>query len=277
LIVLKKSRPSAGGRDFCYDAFMLSLAPVALFALGAIIASFIGVIVARLNTGQSFLAGRSRCDACNEPLGFSALVPILSYFVGRGKSRCCGALLSFSSPLTELLLGGLFVLSYSQIGLSSALFWMLLSLSLLLALVLYDLVHQILPSSLLALFVTASALTGFLLASSVAVFFIVLLVASLIALSLALIHFLSGGRAMGLADAPFVFGLALLVGSAALPGFVFSFWIGAVVGILILARRPRGSRMGVEVPFAPFLAAGFLLAYFTQWNPFISTVLLLSH
>ena len=26
--------------------------------------------------------------------------------------------------------------------------------------------------------------------------------------------------------------------------------------------------MGVEVPFAPFLAAGFLLAYFTQWNPF---------
>jgi prepilin signal peptidase PulO-like enzyme (type II secretory pathway) len=26
--------------------------------------------------------------------------------------------------------------------------------------------------------------------------------------------------------------------------------------------------MGVEVPFAPFLAAGFLLAYFTAWNPF---------
>ena len=24
--------------------------------------------------------------------------------------------------------------------------------------------------------------------------------------------------------------------------------------------------MGIEVPFAPFLAAGFLLAYFTQWN-----------
>ena len=73
---------------------------------------------------------------------------------------------------------------------------------------------------------------------------------------------------MGLADTPLVFGLALLVGSAALSGFVFSFWIGAVIGILILLRRPAGTRMGVEVPFAPFLAAGFLLAYFTQWNPF---------
>ena len=74
---------------------------------------------------------------------------------------------------------------------------------------------------------------------------------------------------MGLADAPLVFGLALLVGPAALPGFIFSFWIGALLGIIILARRPRGSRMGVEVPFAPFLAAGFLIAYFTQWNPFL--------
>ncbi|MFH1178260.1 MAG: hypothetical protein V1711_00840, partial [bacterium] len=76
------------------------------------------------------------------------------------------------------------------------------------------------------------------------------------------------GRAMGLADSPLVFGLALLTGDSAFPGFIFSFWIGAVIGILLLARRPRGTRMGVEVPFAPFLAAGFLLAYFTQWNPF---------
>jgi prepilin signal peptidase PulO-like enzyme (type II secretory pathway) len=74
---------------------------------------------------------------------------------------------------------------------------------------------------------------------------------------------------MGFADAPFAFGLALLVGPAALSGFIFSFWIGAVIGIIMLLKRPRGSRMGVEVPFAPFLAAGFLLAYFTQWNPFI--------
>ena len=88
-------------------------------------------------------------------------------------------------------------------------------------------------------------------------------------MSLALIHFFSRGRAMGLADAPLAFGLSLLVGQSALAGFIFSFWIGAVIGIALLAGRPSGSRMGVEVPFAPFLAAGFILAYFTQWNPFV--------
>jgi len=247
---------------------MLSLIPIALFMLGAIIASFIGVVVARLNTGQSFLTGRSHCDACGRPLKPLSLVPILSYIASGGRAQCCGARISFLSPLTEILLGGLFVLAYLMLGLTLALPFLLVTLALLLALVLYDLVHQILPSSLLYPFVVVGAVTGFLEATSLEIFYQTSLVAVLIALSLAAIHFFSHGRAMGLADAPFAFGLSLLVGPAAVSGFIFSFWIGAVVGIALLLKRPRGSRMGVEVPFAPFLAAGFLLAYFTQWNPF---------
>lgn len=247
---------------------MIFFIPITLFIFGAIIASFIGVVVARLHTGQSFLTGRSHCDACNKPLQPLALVPILSYLASRGRAQCCGARISPLAPLTEILLGGLFVLVYLSLGTSPVLPCMLLSISLLLALVNYDLVHQILPSSLLYTFVVAGAVTGFLSAPSLEIFYQTFLIAVLIALSLAAIHFFSRGRAMGLADAPFVFGLSLLVGSAAVSGFIFSFWIGAVVGICLLLKRPRGSRMGVEVPFAPFLAAGFLLAYFTQWNPF---------
>jgi len=172
------------------------------------------------------------------------------------------------SPVTEILLGVLFALSYLSLGLTPALPFLLVSLALLLALVLYDLVHQILPPTLLYPFVAASALTGYLSAPSLQDFYTTLFVAVCIASSLAAIHFFSRGRAMGLADAPLSFGLALLVGPSALTGFVFSFWIGAAIGIVLLLRRPVGSRMGVEVPFAPFLAAGFLLAYFTQWNLF---------
>lgn len=242
----------------------------AFFALGAVSASFIGVLVARLHTGKSFLRGRSCCDACAATLAPLFLVPILSYVFLQGRARCCGARISPSAPLAELLLGGLFVLSYLKVGLTPALLGMLLSLSVLLVLVLYDLKHQILPATALFIFILMSAATGFLLAPSLAVFRSALTTAFFIALSLALIHFLSRGRAMGFSDAPFVFGLSLLVGpQSALPGFIFSFWIGAVIGITLLARRPVGSRMGIEVPFAPFLAAGFLLAYFTQWNPFI--------
>lgn len=245
----------------------MQMLPTLFFILGAIVASFVGVVAARLATGQSFVRGRSRCDACTTPLNALALVPILSYGVSRGRATCCGARISLVSPLTEALLGALFVLAYLKIGLTSALPFFLLALGLMLLLVLYDFAHQILPPVPLVLFVLASAYTGFLLTPSLDLFLSEVSVAFCIALFIASINLFSRGRAMGFADAPFTLGCALLVGGAALPGILFSFWIGAVIGIVILARRPRGSRMGVEVPFAPYLAAGFLLAYFTQWNP----------
>ena len=248
---------------------MFSIILVALFVFGAVIASFVGVISERLYTGQDFLAGRSRCDACNAPLSLYALVPVISYVVSSGRSLCCNARISWLSPITEMLLGGLFVLSYLNLGITFALSFFLMSLSILLALVLYDLSHQILPSSLLAVFVMTSVVARFSMSPSISEFSFSLIIAFSIAAFFALIHFASSGRAIGLADAPLSLGLALLVGPAALPGFIFSFWIGAVIGIALLYSRPRGSRIGVEVPFAPYLAAGFLLAYFTQWNPFI--------
>lgn len=236
------------------------------FALGAVVASFIGVVVARLQTGESFLTGRSRCDVCGTPLTYASLIPIISYLIQGGRARCCGARLSPLAPLSEFVLGALFALSSYQFGLIPALVFILIALSLILALVLYDLTHQILPTSLLTLFITCASISGFLLSPSREAFLLSLSIAVILAFVLLTIHFLSRGRAMGFADAPLTFGLALLVGPLALSGFIYSFWIGAVVGIALLARRPGGFSMGVEIPFAPFLASGFLLAFFTQWN-----------
>jgi prepilin signal peptidase PulO-like enzyme (type II secretory pathway) len=239
------------------------------FVLGAITASFIGVVADRLSTGQSFLSGRSRCDACNTPLPFLSLIPLVSYGASFARAHCCGTRLSPAAPLFEATLGTLFLLSYLRIGLTIALPWFLIALSLLGGLVLYDLRHQILPPKLLGAFFLVSALSGFLLSPSVSFWAREVFVAFCIGGMLALVYALSRGKAMGLADAPLAGALALLVGPAALSGFLFSFWIGAVIGIFLLAQRPHGSRMGVEVPFAPFLAAGFILAYVTQWNPLI--------
>lgn len=248
---------------------MTALLVATFFALGAIVSSFVGVVAARLYTGQSFVAGRSSCDVCGAPLSPAVLVPIVSYLASGGRAHCCGARVSSYAPATEVLLGTLFAFAYFQLGLAPALPFLLAALALLLALVLYDLAHQILPFPLLVAFVVCSAAFSFLSAPTVAVFRDHALVAFAVAAFFALTHFLSRGRLMGFADAPLAFGLALLVGPAAFAGFIFSFWIGGALGIIILSQRPRGSRMGVEVPFAPYLAVGFLLAYFTQWNPFI--------
>lgn len=238
----------------------------ASFLLGAVCASFAGVISARLATGESIVHGRSRCDACGQPLKVLALVPVISYIANRGRAQCCGARISIYAPLSELLLGALFALAYRSLGVSVELGAFFLALIFLLALVLYDLAHQILPPRLLLLFVCAALAVAALGAESMHGFLIILGMALILALILAGIHFASRGRAMGLADSPLCFGLALLAGPVALSGFLYSFWIGALIGIAVLVTRPRGHRMGIEVPFAPFLAAGFLLAYFTQWD-----------
>lgn len=236
------------------------------FALGAIIASFMGVVAGRLFTGASIARGRSQCDACGRALRASSLVPIFSYVASRARARCCGARLSPRLFLSEIALGVLFAAAYAKLGATPLLALVLIALALLLCLVLYDLAHQILPYPLLVPFVLVSTGAGALAAPSAELFIESLMTAAGIGAFLALIHALSRGRAMGAADAPLAFGLALLAGPFAFSGFVYSFWIGAVIGIGMLFGKPAGSRMGIEVPFAPFLACGFLLAYFTQWN-----------
>lgn len=246
---------------------MDTLITIFFFALGAIIGSFMLVVAERLHTGASWVAGKSRCDSCRNDLTPRDLIPVFSWVFNKGKCRHCGSLLSPRYLAVEFLLGLLFVISYMLVGLTLQLPFLLAALALLLAIVVYDLRHTIIPLPL-SLLLTAASL-GYLLAgfTDTAMLGFTFLAAGLIGLTFFAFWFFSGGRVMGLGDAPVAFALSLLLGTKALSGLVFSFWLGAVIGIGILLARPVGRRMGVEVPFAPFLALGFLLALFTGWDP----------
>ncbi|MDE1965976.1 MAG: prepilin peptidase [Patescibacteria group bacterium] len=237
------------------------------FILGAILGSFILVVVERMYTGSSWVTGSSRCDSCGTVLRAYDLVPILSWTLSLGRCRHCGARLSARYPLTEASLGLLFALAYLHEGYSAALVPLLALMALCAAIVLYDMRHTVIPPPFSLGFVLFSVLYLALTAPGAEALGAALLVAGVIGLAFFLLWFLSGGRLMGLGDAPFALGLSLMAGAAAFSGLVFSFWIGAVIGIIILVRQPKGHRLGIEVPFAPFLALGFLLAFFTQWSP----------
>ncbi|HVX91420.1 MAG TPA: prepilin peptidase [Candidatus Paceibacterota bacterium] len=247
---------------------MIDILPVAFFILGAILASFAGVVAERSFTGQAWHSGRSRCDACARVLTMFDLVPVVSWVLAGGKCRTCRARIPGSYALAELLLGLAFVFSYARLGLTFALVPFLIALVVLTAIVFYDLRHMVVPVPFSAWFIALGVAYLGLSFTTVAVLYTTLALAAGIALFFFLLYAVSGGRAMGLGDTPVAFGLALLTGSAALAGLAFSFWIGAGVGIIMLWGRPKGHRMGIEVPLVPFLALGFLLAYFTQWNPF---------
>jgi prepilin signal peptidase PulO-like enzyme (type II secretory pathway) len=242
---------------------------VMLGVFGAVLASFAGVISERLNTGESWLSGRSRCNSCSRTLSASDLMPILSWVLSLGRCRTCKASVPYRYLLAELSLGIAFFAGAELLGLTIPLLFLLVSFFLLAIIVLYDLRHTIVPLNLSLLLVLTSALYAVSRGYDIQALGTVCITAGAIGLGFFLLHVVSGGKWMGLGDAPIALALALLAGHAALPGLLFSFWIGAVIGIIVLVATPKGHRMGIEVPFVPFLAAGYLLALFTQWNPFI--------
>ncbi len=61
------------------------------FVLGAIVGSFLAAILIRWPEGRSVMKGRSQCDSCGRTLSPRDLVPILSWFLVRGRCRHCGA------------------------------------------------------------------------------------------------------------------------------------------------------------------------------------------
>lgn len=240
---------------------------LAFALLGAVMGSFVGVIAERAYTGQSFVTGRSRCNSCARALEPLDLVPVFSWLLARGRCRTCGSRVPAAYLVLEASLALLFALSYAVLGLSLVLPVFLALLVVVAFIVVYDLRHTIVPppSSLtLAALALAYAL---LRAPSEGALGGALLAAGLISAFFLALHVFSGGRAMGLGDAPVAFSLALIAAPHALSGLLFSFWIGALYGIAVLVLRRGGPRMGIEVPFVPFMALGFLLAYFTGWDP----------
>lgn len=246
---------------------MTALISISFAIFGAILASFLGVVAERIHTGQSWQRGRSRCNSCRTILTARDLFPVLSWVLNGGRCRTCGSRVPVRYSLFELTLALAFAGAYATLGWGIPLVLLLVAMLLLGFIVLYDLRHTIVPMEAATALIFVSAAFGWLTSSSLADARYTLIVAALIAFFFIAFHVLSRGRAMGLGDAPIAFALSLLVGAAAIPGLLFSFWIGALVGIGILVARPGGPTMGIEVPFVPFLALGYLLAYFTAWNP----------
>jgi leader peptidase (prepilin peptidase)/N-methyltransferase len=92
---------------------------VLVFILGAVIGSFLNVCIARLPLEKSLLWPlTSRCGHCLQPVGRWDNIPLVSWWVLRGRCRNCGARFSFQYFLVELMTGlgfaGLFYLILIQ-------------------------------------------------------------------------------------------------------------------------------------------------------------------
>ncbi|MBL8026981.1 MAG: prepilin peptidase [Fibrobacteres bacterium] len=75
------------------------------FFLGASIGSFINVLFYRLPRKLSIVRPRSFCPACKVQISSYDNIPVLSYFLLKGRCRHCKTSISIKYPVVELLLG----------------------------------------------------------------------------------------------------------------------------------------------------------------------------
>ena len=113
---------------------------------GAIIGSFLNVVVHRVPIEESIVFPNSRCPSCGAAIAFYDNIPVLSYIALRAKCRNCKEHISFRYPAVELLTAALFIAVAWHDGLSAALPFDLIFASALLALVFIDAEHMILPN-----------------------------------------------------------------------------------------------------------------------------------
>jgi leader peptidase (prepilin peptidase)/N-methyltransferase len=255
--------------------------------LGLIVGSFLNALSFRFNTGQPFwgsrgMGGRSRCMHCGHALSSLDLVPVLSFAFLGGKCRYCGAKIAWQYPLVEIVAAALSVLVLTNaVSVVSFIFWFVVWMTLLFV-VLYDLKHTIIPwscSGLLAALAVLALFCNFQTLQLAVPGMWVLLAGPLLALPLFLLSLFSGGTWMGWGDSALETSLGWLVASVAgisagITALLLAFWIGAVIGVILLLL----SRLGFfgytirsEIPFAPFLVLGALLALFFHVD-FFSTL-----
>jgi len=72
---------------------------------GLIIGSFLNVVIIRVPQGRSVVTPRSACPTCEQPISGFDNIPVLSWLLLRGRSRCCGEPISPRYPMVEALTG----------------------------------------------------------------------------------------------------------------------------------------------------------------------------
>lgn len=88
---------------------MHAILSLGLFAIGAVVGSFLNVCIYRIPWQKSVIWPSSHCPRCGEAIAAQDNIPILSWVALRGECRECGLPISARYPLIESLVGLLFV------------------------------------------------------------------------------------------------------------------------------------------------------------------------
>jgi leader peptidase (prepilin peptidase)/N-methyltransferase len=222
--------------------------------LGAIVGSFLNVVIHRLPRGESVVSPGSHCPSCGVPVRALDNVPVISWLLLRGRCRNCGTSISPRYPAVELLTAVAFAAVVGVRGFDDGLWLELPFVACLIALAAIDLDERLLPNRI----VYPMAVYG-LVMSAVVDFgeFPEHLIAGSGAFLFLLVAVLVYPAGMGMGDVKLAGTMGLYLGLSVVPALLISFLLGTLAGLVILAREGVEARKKA-VPFGVFLALGGL-------------------
>jgi leader peptidase (prepilin peptidase)/N-methyltransferase len=251
-----------------------SLVMVFVFAFGAIVGSFLNVVIYRLPREISiWYRPPSSCPKCQTPIRWYDNLPVVSWLVLRARCRSCRSPISIRYPLVELASGAMALLAFMRWGLSVTGVEVVIFGWVSLALGLIDLDYQILPDWLtypsIVFGLGCSWLGGYTwwLDSLIGV----LVGAMLPTLVIVIYRLWRGVEGMGWGDVKYLAAIGSVLGLRGCIGvLVVGATLGAVIGMgLIVSGKGSGK---TALPFGTFLALAVILwlyapASWLAWSP----------
>ena len=255
-----------------------------IFIFGACIGSFLNVVVLRLKDGQK-ITGRSHCPKCGHILKWYENIPLLSFFILRGRCSKCRQKISWQYPLVEFATGFLFLIAFI-ITLQSGgqtiqqfnnltiysitlLLYYFITISFLILIFTFDLKYYLIPDKIsipaiiLALFFQILLLIfkNQSLNSLISNFLFLIFSAIIISGFFALQFILSRGRWVGGGDIRLGFLMGIILGwPLGLLALFLAYILGSLVCLPLLILKNKGLKS--EVPFGTFLAIATLVVLF---------------
>lgn len=272
-------QPVAGADATAGLPFLFVLGAVA--ALGAIIGSFLNVVIHRVPREESIAFPASHCPSCAAPIKPYDNVPVLSWLALGGRCRACRAPISPRYPAVEALTAALFALTFwLRSGLTLSLPFDLVFVAAVIALVFIDAEHMILPDVITLPGVLFALVARAVVPNLYGVGFVGAEYPQMppwaISLAGAVLGAIVGGgflwlvgwlwerlrgvEAMGLGDVKMMLMVGAFLGwPLTVMTIFFGVLTGSVVGVALMLRR--GERdMQMLLPFGIFLGLGALVS-----------------